>query len=124
MKFNIPSIGDRIILTEDWNLTILNEAKNVELLYILTGKKYSYKWYGDKMKSIPITIGKDSLLEVSRIYIRHAKKEFDSVSFKIRKLGNPDVKLKKKSVLVATFWASLGELKNLEFNSVEKEMVN
>ncbi len=118
MKFNIPSIGYRFVLTKDWDVVLLDESKNIDLLHKITGKKYSYKWYGDKLKKVPITIETGSILEVSRIYIRSGKKEFDSLIFKLRKLVTKGITLEKTKGIISTFWVSLDQVNTIEFEPI------
>ncbi len=115
MKMYIPEIGDRIVLTQDWSLTLYDEYRNTELMKS-KGLKPSNRWTRDP-KSYPVTIQKGVELKIDRVYIRkntwgQDAGKFSSITFIIP--NSP----KNKSV---RFWAKLKDVNNIEFKVLETD---
>jgi len=110
MKLYIPSIGDIIVLTKDWEFNLYDEYRN-DTLYILSGgtpKINQYRQF-ERSGSMKVTLKKDTVMSINRIYIRKGKKELDSVSFVVKQSPSfpPRTKIR--------FWAKLEDVNNIEF---------
>ena len=82
------------------------------------------KWHEElakfSVKSITITIPKGCLLKIDRIYIRKGCKDYSSITFNVKKMGEALVKqsrwndkiINKKSF---RFWAKLSDCNNIIF---------
>jgi hypothetical protein len=91
MKMYIPSIGDQIQLTQDWNFSLQNESRNSTLWEIATGEEMKDEWHwvdiNDSSKGrvgkivIPVIIPVGEILKIDRIYIRKGMDDFDSITF-------------------------------------------
>lgn len=116
VQFCIPPLGTEIILAKDWTFTIYNEDRNINFLYKLgiIEKEYNlYENYTKFNKKYPygericeITIPKGSKLSISRIYIRNGQKEYNSVTFNLKK-HSEDKKIKGR------FWAKLSDVNKI-----------
>lgn len=67
----------------------------------------------------PVTLLKDTVLKVDRIYIRKGISEYSSITFYVRSKPGPVVAgaSKKKS----RFWAKLADCNNIQFERVEND---
>jgi hypothetical protein len=83
MKLYIPSVGDSILLTSDWQFDLYNEDRNHSLMELFNDKRLIANRWGSRvdMDSIPCTIPSGSVLKVDRIYIRKGQGDFDSITF-------------------------------------------
>lgn len=113
MKMYIPELGDKIKLNKDWIFDLYQEYRN-QSLFKHFGISYdnSYQNHGKLIQQV--TILKDEVLKVDRVYIRKGSEEYSSISF----LWN-----KKR------FWAKLHDVNNIEFTqhktpSITKTIVN
>lgn len=86
-RFNIPEIGTKIVLDEDWTFDLYREYRNWTLLEVLEiTKTYDDDKYYSRTPTIHrITLPKGTMLTVDRIYIRKGAKEFSSVTFNMPK---------------------------------------
>jgi len=113
VKLFIPAVGYRIKLTKDWNFDLYHESRNNTLLEKVLGTEafdnLTYDWR--KPGSTPACIGRDTVLEVDRVYVRTANKartgedDYDSVTFKVI----DDTKKKCR------FWAKLVDVNTIEY---------
>ena len=120
-KFNIPEIGTTVTLSEDWTFDLHQEGRNKSLFERLS-LKYEPNLY---MRGHPekVTIPKDTVLKVDRIFIRKNMSDYSSITFFI--IDSPDAKLKpinnngKLTTFsvgkVVRFWAKLDECNEMEF---------
>lgn len=109
MKFNIPEIGNTIKLNQDWDFDLHYEHRNDSLIELTTGKPFAWNsglTVGSKSK---MTLPKDTVLRVDRIYIRKGAADFSSVSFIIVESSLEGLKGK------ARFWAKLDDVNRIEF---------
>ena len=104
MNLFIPDIGSRLKLTEDWKFILQPEYRN-EKLFKNLGKSYS-----DQKKYL-VTIPKETVLTVKRVYIRQGQSAYSSVTFGITKKSCPN----NKNLESSKFWASLGDVNRLKF---------
>lgn len=137
MKFQIPSIGDKIRLTRAWKFTLHAETRNESLGLLINHfaegeTRYAagtwsdgFSGYGDWRQTPPIkggrpitevTFPKGTELTIDRIYIRKAAETFDSVSFNVRSFPET-YKYKKKGRI--RFWAKLPEVNKMNFEISE-----
>jgi hypothetical protein len=106
VQFCIPPLGTKIQLAEDWTFKLFEEGRNSKLLesFGVRLAAQTYDWRND-MNSHQVTLPAGTILNVNRIYIRNGCKDFDSVTFSIKKC--PDKKLKGR------FWAKLGDVNKI-----------
>jgi hypothetical protein len=113
MKFNIPSVGYKFLVKQDWAIALYDEYRN----------SVAHKWLGVKPlvgsngyriinSSVPVVIPEGTLLSVDRIYIRKGKDDYDSITFRV---------LGVKGYGVVRFWVKLDELNNLEYTPWEEQ---
>lgn len=136
MKLAIPSIGDAFRLTEDWTFPCFFESRNLNFIrYKRPGviKDDARAWDLDTNQSVPLTIPKESILTVQRIYIRSGKKEWDSLSFSVREPSLPvepepattgrgrkkSAVPKKTAKITGKFWAKLRDVNEIECEPLE-----
>jgi hypothetical protein len=115
VKFYVPSIGDKFQLTKDFEFSCFAESRNLSFLEKVRPDFVAglpNKW-GNSDQSCMVTIPKGIVLTVARIYIRNGKKDFDSITFSIKK----DAKVWQHS---GRFWAKLYDInENIEFEKVD-----
>lgn len=108
MNLFIPEIGSKLKLTSDWTFILYSEYRN-EKMFKAIGKKFSW---GDKENYI-VTVPKDTIISVDRIYIRKGVSAYSSITFTIPKVLN------KKNPLAGTrFWAKLSDVNKIEFDFI------
>lgn len=114
MNMFIPEISSKLILTDDWCFMLYNEARNLKLFKSLNLDSSSNKNH-------LITIPKDTILTVKRIYIKHSQSAYSSLTFSINKKDSPD-----KRFWSANFWASLLDVNKIQFKLKEcnEELLN
>ena len=134
LKMCIPSIGDKILLTNEWTFTLYAESRNATLgemfghydpvkrIWSDGRDNYGHKKnakgftdYRDRLMNRPIctiTLPKDTQLTIDRIYIRKGATDFDSLSFWMGSIP-PTIAYKKKGKV--RFWAKLTEVNSIEF---------
>lgn len=114
-KLYIPELGDEFQLTKDWTFDLYGEYRNTELWIKVTGKLWNTNSYKHEpiMKVTKVTLNKDTVLAVDRIYIRKGAAEYSSISFRI--ISNPIWNDKK----VYRFWAKLADCNNIEFTQIK-----
>lgn len=120
MKFNIPTIGTMLKLSHKWTFALYDEYRNSKLweswIKQNPNPKYLIKppnknLYGDSGKAIQVSLPKGTILNLSRIYIRQGKKEFDSITFSIKECPE---KYKGR------FWVKLDDANKIQY--VEADM--
>lgn len=121
MNFYIPELKDAIKLTSDWSFDLYAETRNESVGKVLgliseNPKLWYRPWkiYEDKEHCYEVlfvervTIPKDTILVVDRIYVRNGQKDYSSVTFRIKSC--PDKKFNK-----TRFWAKLHDTRSIEF---------
>lgn len=113
MKLFIPSIGDKLKLTSDWEFPCFTEYRNTCLVEILRPdvKLPQQRWNYDGLQTVAITFPKGTILRVDRIYIRKGKQEWDSVTFVVAFHPEAEAKGIKK---VLRFWAKLVDVNEID----------
>jgi hypothetical protein len=117
MKMYIPSIGDEIVLTSNWEFGLWNERRNYDFLVFLgdvTKEYWDYFYSNKSMKSRPCVIPKGSLLKIDRIYIRKGVSDYDSITFYWKGLP-PKPGSKSKKTRAIRFWVKLEDANKIEF---------
>jgi hypothetical protein len=140
-KLFIPACGDRLTLVEDWTFDLFLERRNVkfaESLKILTAEEvktagWSGVWVGgrahdahSKLKVVPTTLPKGTVLECDRVYIRtynksriHDGDDYDSITWKVIK--------NDKAVRHGRFWCKLHSCADIDyelaFDSIYRDRV-
>lgn len=134
MKIFIPTIKTQIKLTRDWQFSLYHEYRNDSLWEAYSGNKFHYnnnQPYDDYLRNPPaplqVTLNKDCVIMVDRIYIKKNYQEFDSVSFIITEGFKPV----KEGTEIQTFgsgrkhrfWAKLEDVNNIEGDILVKPAV-
>jgi hypothetical protein len=112
MQLFIPTIGTKLKLEAEWSFTIIAAGRNDSLLRAAGlgaianhGVMYKDKTVGK------VTLPKDTVLTVDRIYIRQGKKDYDSITFVVR--DSPQFGNKR-----ARFFVRLSEVNGMEYSLV------
>jgi hypothetical protein len=116
-QFYIPSIGDKIVLEEDWECTIFFERRNATFIErarpdVIPKDRGAYWVMSSDGSSVMVTFPKGTVLTVDRIYIRKGKGEWDSVTFNMPKQP-------KVAPFNGRFWAKLEDVNEIKFEKVE-----
>lgn len=112
-KLYIPALRDQLRLTKDWTFTMPERHVDYTLTEWLHGAEPH--WWADAVKGHvgdPFsrnTIPAGTVLSVDRIYIRQGAKDFDSITFRIKKEG---------SKAGCRFWVPLDQANTIEFENV------
>lgn len=141
MKFFIPEIADRIKLTEDADMYLLNAGVNTTILratpstskqidddrakmptyrYHPSGDpEYAKAWADYDELRYHVYLPKDTILSVARVYIRKGASDFSSVTFNILECPRKIYSLKKAGGTwnhgIRNFFLNLHQLNCLEF---------
>lgn len=81
----IPTIGDTLKLTSDWQFGLTQESRNVSLFAHLGMTQHalkSYHWESEP-DDTPVWLPAGTLLKVDRLYIRKNQGDFDSITFTV-----------------------------------------
>lgn len=128
MKFNIPSIGDQIRLTSDWEFVLHYECRNNKLWQKFSLPIPKWNWHpcpSGRLRNVwkledgyftefEMMLESGTVLTVDRIYIRKGAKGFDSITFNIPKKQNKD-----SNFAGCRFWVKLHDANSVEFEMVE-----
>ena len=98
MKLYIPEIGDTFKLSNDWTFNCIQEYRNQEFLK------------NNNLVAGNVTLSKDSILKVARIYIRKGNKDFSSVTFFVKGTYN------------GRFFARLADVNKMEIKETSIDM--
>lgn len=109
MNLFLPEIGSQLQLTKDWNFILYSESRNETLINKIGG---TFSW-GNPKKNYLVTIPKDTVLTVDRVYIRKGVSAFSSLTFRI-----PKDKNKKHIYAGVRFWAKLSDVNKIEFELI------
>lgn len=105
MKLFVPEIGSKLKITSDWSFILYPESRN-DKMFKAINKPWSYR----SEERYIITIPKDTILGVDRVYIRKGVSDYSSVTFTI-----PKDKNKKNKYAGTRFWAKLSDVNKIEF---------
>ena len=110
MRICIPSIGSKVLLSQDWEFTLHPEYRN-ETMFKHLGLHWPDNWHEQKkVQPRKVTIPAGTELRVDRIYIRKGSSEYDSVTFLL--CGQKTRKEVKNRAV--RFWAKLADVNNIE----------
>jgi hypothetical protein len=126
MKIFVPTIGDKIILTEDWTFDIKQESRNWELANAFGNElvRGPVNWGWTLPWPMTVTLPAGTVLSVQRIYIRGHARQFDSFTF--RTIHSPDGRLATKrnggdkDGKGRRFFASLDDVNRIEAERFEE----
>lgn len=110
-KMFVPSIKTMIRLLSDWKFPCFNEHRNHVFI-----QKMRPETKGASVDSVMITLPKDTVLRIDRIYIRSGKSQFDSITFTV--VSHPSQESHKGSfgkIGVGRFWAKLTNINEIEY---------
>ena len=116
MKFNIPSVGDRIQLTRAWEFPLIAEHRQ----RLLDRIDPSVNVWNRPREVLLATLEKGTTLRIDRIYIRKGKSEWDSITFVITDAPNDKNRNKAGKYKGARFWAKLEDVNEMFFKPIEK----
>jgi hypothetical protein len=111
MNLFVPDVGAKLVLKENWDLILYDEYRNESLIKNLGFTRGSY---GQTDRNHLITIPKDTILTVKRVYIRQGLSQYSSLTFAISKKDSPD-----KRFCGVRFWASLNDVNQIKFELKE-----
>jgi len=126
MKMFIPTIGTRLVLTEDWTFHLCFERRNQKFGeargIVPPGPRTDWrKGWNQPEKAAVVTLPAGTILMVDRLYIRKGKShqlvsrplsDFDSLTFYAY---DPNVPTKaKKPKSIGRFWAKLADVNTIE----------
>ena len=119
MQLFIPPLNTKLQLLEDWNFALYKEHRNYYVWEALTGTLYRY----DDIESPPpiVTLLKDTIIRIDRIYIRKGQTGYDSVTFTVVDTPNPALKLKKQGGTfegTRRFWVKLEDANQIQADIV------
>jgi hypothetical protein len=97
MKLNIPALGTKIMLLEDWRFTLYHEYRNSTLIEAL-GIKFSGWRENRGLATSAACVPKGTVLTIDRIYIRKGAADFNSVTFTIPKMKTKAKKVTRTAV--------------------------
>ena len=120
MRFQVPSIGDKIRLTADWQFPCFTEYRNNAFIKrarpdVNVPERWSYR---DDVQSVIITLPAGTVLRVDRIYIRKGKSEWDSITFVVQ--SHPTI-AGKGFAGAGRFWAKLADVNEIQFEPYVEE---
>lgn len=114
----IPTIGDVLVLAEDWTFPLHEEYRNNKFADDNFGSGYARSWYSYSeipARSDTVTLPAGTHLKIARIYIRGGgadMKEYDSLTFTC----NGHLKGKAaKGAIKGRFWAKLVDVNRIVF---------
>jgi hypothetical protein len=110
MNLFLPEIGSQLQLTKDWNFILYSEYRNESMIKKIGG---TFSWSKSGAKNYLVTIPKDTILTVDRVYIRKGVSDFSSLTFRI-----PKDKNKKHIYAGVRFWAKLSDVNKIEFELI------
>lgn len=118
-KIFIPVLKQKLKLEQDWTFPLYEEHRNETLWYAfgLTGSKpggFCAYWANNNKKSV--TLPRDTILQVDRLYIKNGLNDYDSVTFKVLNCPLPQFNTSEMSrrKMKARFWAKLNDVQGLE----------
>jgi hypothetical protein len=109
MQFNIPSIGDRFELTQDWECTLFFEYRNNKFIKKIRPELGNIGWAKEDGSVLHI-FPKGTILRVDRIYIRKGNSDYDSVTFLLPKQETVPYN--------GRFWAKLVDVNEIHFGEL------
>lgn len=120
--FNIPSIGDKLEVAEDWTFHLYREHRNLALLQALgfVDQERRYYYYAGRGNESAgeVTIPEGTRLTVDRIYIRKGAKEFDSITFILDRKTCSDERIANTKGKPMRFWVKLADINGVFFKEV------
>lgn len=121
-KLAIPSIGDTILLSRDWEFPLYFEYRNSKFVDAVRQNTYTEMSQLDKMGwsgsisslgSLAVCLEKGTLLKVDRIYIRSGKSSWDSITFRIKEAPKDNKRKRNERYKGHRFWAKLSDVNEI-----------
>jgi hypothetical protein len=112
----IPTIGTQLVLARDWSFTLHEEGRNYKFSKNFPHLRF-IEWAGnrpDGPKVGEVTLPRNTILTVDRIYLRQGAGAFDSVSFRCN-TGLRLTKAQKEDLIRGRFWAKLEDVNEIRF---------
>jgi hypothetical protein len=126
VKLFLPTIGTKLRLTKDWTFKLHDEHRNYGFLKALgfyDDKEDDGGWgfrrgtYGKPV--MEVTLPKNIILLVKRIYIRQGKRDFDSLTFSTPKVENKHLAEDFQVFVGKFFWSKLGDANTIVAEIIE-----
>lgn len=119
MNLTIPSVGDILTLSQDWEFSLQREYRNYQFVesFCKHNPGYVNPWLGknwgglDDCKNVEFMIPAGSKIAVDRIYIRKGKKDYDSITFRVPKGG-----ISVCPKFSGRFWVQLSDANKIVFS--------
>lgn len=111
----IPTIGDVLVLAEDWTFTLHREYRNHKFADDNFDFNYTKPWFDPEDDQAPreVTLPKGTHLKLARIYLRNGfgrHQDYDSITF----FCNAHLKGKAaKAAIKGRFWAALTDVNKI-----------
>jgi len=126
VKFVIPSIGDKIVLTKAWEFPLIIDYRNKLTSRLRPGLEFTRSHTGEN--SVLAIIERGTVLRVDRIYIRQGKSEWDSLTFSVTFAPKDKSRVKPKTGVLgqeeklkgARFWAKLKDVNRIQFKPYDE----
>jgi hypothetical protein len=127
MPVMIPEIGTKMVIAEDWHMTLFDEYRNNSILELTETIPKSRNWhdrYDNSKRNTEIVFPKGTILSVDRIYIRKGASDFSSLTFfadkKVKILRDGKEYVSPKAL---RFWAKLKDVNNMKVQFIEETVV-
>jgi hypothetical protein len=119
MRLYVPSIGNKLKLTADWEFPLFSEYRNYDAVRFLHPDISIERHYGSDLQSVATTLPVGMVLQVARLYVRRGKGDYDSITFKIVHHPGHVTKNGKYNGPKCQFWAKLEDCNFIEFEPEE-----
>jgi hypothetical protein len=105
MKVFIPALKTALKLTEDWKFIVFHEYRN---RFFLASIAVNYLFAAPGEEAEIVTLPKDTIILLDRIYIRKGGEEYNSVTFRIKDCPS-DPRVNKKRFWTNLYYANMIE---------------
>jgi len=102
-KLFIPPLKTQLQLVNDWSFDLYDEYRN----YNFWSAYHNSPPKGNNVSTSVVTIPKETIMSIERIYIKRGLGDYDSVTFRI--LDSPNRNIRKKR-----FWVKLKYVNQME----------
>ncbi|MFW6130448.1 MAG: hypothetical protein ACOC56_04615 [Atribacterota bacterium] len=103
IQFCIPPLGTQIVLAKNWEFKLWYERRNDSLIKNMNIDVTNVR-YGHDLGYI--NLPKGTILSVDRIYIRKGYRDYNSVTFRIKKCSHKEYEKSR-------FWAKLNDVNKI-----------
>lgn len=115
MKLFIPTIGNILKLTDDWEFDVFNEYRNEKLIDRFFRVPETGRYARGRVNVLgAIVFPEGTVLRVERIYIRGTNRDYDSITFRVKSFPDDP---KPKGL---RFWVKLHDANQMECEVVDE----